>query len=147
MKNLPPRQPSTLIAVASRLAETLEQENAALDAFDIARATGLVDAKAQALNDMQMLIAERAAARAEANQPTACRDEKAEVERLGRRLMIAAERNKRLLQRALVVQGRIIGMIARAVPRAMAMNASRYGAQGRIHAQDLKQPFALSSRV
>ncbi len=147
MKKTKSAPPSRLLAVAPRLAETLEHENAALDAFDIARATDLVDAKAEALADMQMLIAERAVARAEATQLTTRRDETDEVERLGRRLMVAVERNKRLLQRALVVQGRIIGMIARAVPRAMAMNASRYGSQGRIHAQDLEQPIALSSRA
>jgi hypothetical protein len=38
-------------------------------------------------------------------------------------------------------------MIARAMPRAMAANASRYGANGGIHTPDLKQPIALSSRA
>jgi glucose-6-phosphate-specific signal transduction histidine kinase len=98
----------------------------------------LVEGKAEALMSVQALIARNCTARAE---------ERATAEKLNRRLQDEVARNRRLLERALHVQGRILGMIARAVPRAVAANATRYGAKGGIPAQDLKKPVALSSRA
>jgi hypothetical protein len=131
-------QPSAIIMAAIQLAETLERENAALDALDIPCATRWIDAKSRALSDVQALITDSCTARD---------DERDVAEYVGRRLQAEVARNKRLLERALLVQGRIIGMIARAVPRAVAANASRYAPNGGMHSADLKQPIAVSSRA
>jgi len=136
--------PAQLIAAATQLADALEQENAALVALDIPRAVKLVEAKADALAALQAILPEIAGAR---SQATTAAEHRRQAERVSDRLHAQATENKRLLERAIYVQGRIIGMIARAIPRAIAANAPRYGATGAIPAQHLQQPIAVSSRV
>jgi hypothetical protein len=94
------------MTAATALVETLEAENAALAALDLPRAAGL-------LADKQRAVAEFAAA---APQPAA--------QRTARRLRALAIENKRLLERALAVQGKVIGIVARA---AAASEQTRYG--------------------
>ena len=57
--------------------------------------------------------------------------------------------NKRLLERALVVQGRVIASLARAVPRARAAIAGvrNYSADGRLTAARAGGAMALSARA
>ena len=97
------------IAAAAALAETLEAENAALAALDLPRAAGL-------LGEKQRAVAEFAEA-----EPNPAAD------RMARRLRALALENKRLLERAIAVQGRVIGVVAQA---AAASEKTGYG-QGR----------------
>ncbi|PPQ26184.1 hypothetical protein [Rhodopila globiformis] len=87
---------------ASRVAEVLAQENAALQRMDLPVAVALVPAKEAALAD----LARAAPLPASALSPA--------VLALGRRLADLAEENRVLLERAIGVQARIVQMIARA---------------------------------
>ena len=86
------------------LAETLEAENAALAALDLPRAAGM-------LADKRSAVAEFDAVRT-APAPSEA------AQRMARRLQGLAMENKRLLERAIAVQGRVIGVIARAATAA-----------------------------
>lgn len=83
-------------AAAAALVETLEAENAALARLDLPGATSL-------LAEKQRTVAEFAAIEP---HPAA--------ERVARRLRALALENKRLLERAIAVQGRVIGIVAQA---------------------------------
>ena len=72
--------------------------------------------------------------------PEAARRLKAEIERLA---ALAAE-NKRLLERGLMVQGRLVGLIAAALPKALDC-APRYGARGAFLREATMRPVALSA--
>ena len=87
------------IAAGATLSATLEAENAALATLDLPRAAAMVA-------DKQRAIADLAAAEAPAPNPAA--------ERMARRLRSLALENKRLLERAIAVQGRVIGIVAQA---------------------------------
>lgn len=89
-----------LITRGETLAATLERENAALAALDLPRAVAVLADKQQAvaaLADIQAVPMPHPAA-----------------ERMARRLQALAAENKRLLERAIAAQGRVIGVIARA---------------------------------
>lgn len=101
------------IAAGTRLADTLEVENAALAALDLPRAAGM-------LTDKQQAVAEFAAAQ---TMPAA-RDA---AERMARRLQALAIENKRLLERAIAAQSRGINVIARAATSAPAGYGSARG--------------------
>jgi hypothetical protein len=116
-----------LIAAGIRLADTLEAENAALGALDLPRATGL-------LADKQRVVAGLVAAQA----APASRDA---AERMARRLQALAIENKRLLERAIAAQGRVIGVIAGAATAAAAPQT--YGS-ARAHRP---AAFALSAKA
>jgi hypothetical protein len=94
------------ITAGTLLAETLEMENAALAALDLPRAAGM-------LGDKQRAIASLAAAQT----PPASREA---AERLAQRLQALAAENKRLLERAIAAQGRVIEVIARAATASLA---------------------------
>ncbi len=115
-----------LITAGSRLAATLEVENAALAALDLPRAAGMLAEKERA-------VAEVAAAEVAAVPHAA-------AERVARRLRALALENKRLLERAIAAQGRVIGVVAQAASAAAPVG---YG-QPRKHRA---APFALSARV
>jgi len=116
-----------LIAAGSALADRLEAENTALAALDLPRAAGMLAEK------------QRAVAALAAAQPVAARSEAAE--RVARRLRALGVENKRLLERAIAVQGRVIGTIARAaVPEAPA-------GYGSGHVMERPTPVALSARA
>lgn len=94
------------IAAGTLLAEMLEAENAALAALDLPRAAGM-------LGDKQRAIANLAAVQT----PPASRDA---AQGMARRLETLAAENKRLLERAIAAQGRVIEVIARAAASSLA---------------------------
>ncbi len=98
------------MAAGNRLAETLRDENAALAALDLPRAGAMLARKQRALADL-----------AAAQTVPASRDA---AERMARRLQGLAIENKRLLERAIAAQGRVIGVIAGAA----AATPTGYGA-------------------
>ena len=112
------------MAAGATLSATLEAENAALAALDLPRAAALVA-------DKQRAIADLAAAEAPAANPAA--------ERMARRLRALALENKRLLERAIAAQGRVIGIVAQAA----AATPDGYGGQRRQR----PPPVALSARA
>jgi hypothetical protein len=116
-----------LIAAAVRLADTLSEENRALVALDLPRAAGMLEDKTRALEAFTaaQILAEHGVAGALAS------DWRAEAEQLAARLRDLAHENRRLLEHAIAVQGRVIGLVARAAPgKAAEQSGARYGADG-----------------
>lgn len=95
-----------LIAAGTLLADTLEAENAALAALDLPRAVGLLADKQHAVEGLT------AAQTPAPSNPAA--------ERVARRLKALALENKRLLERAIAAQSRVIGVVGRAAAPAVA---------------------------
>ncbi len=107
------------IAEALGLAELLERENAALAALDLAGAARLLPAKTAA-------VASFTAARDRAKgAPLSL----AVAREITERLDAAADANRKLLDRAITVQGRVLATIARAARVQTA--PPQYGARGR----------------
>ena len=116
-----------LIQAGNRLAGALEAENAALSALDLPGAAAL-------LADKQRAVAELAAA-----SPLAVPNPAGE--RIARRLQALAQENKRLLERAIAVQGRVIGVVAHAAVRDVSP-----ASYGRLRGQR-PAAFALSAKA
>ena len=119
-----------LTAAATRLANVLAEENTALAVFDLRRATTLLADKEAAT---RALLAAQQSAPGSLGRPTAIR------------LADLLKENRRLLERAMTVQGQVIGILAGALRKAA--GPGRYAASGTpAHA---RQPiaFALSARV
>jgi hypothetical protein len=110
------------------LCDLLAQENDALAAFDLKSATALVAEKQLAIDAVLTVPA----------APVARED--------AARLKQLILENKRLLERAMVVQDRVLGCIARAMPRAMGQEG-RYGANGASRTARALPPMALSARA
>jgi hypothetical protein len=124
-----------LIDAAIRLADALARENEALATLDLPRAAGMLADKQRAADAFfaaQALLPDGAPA-----EPNAvARDVAARLEAL-------AEENHRLLERAIAVQGRVIGTLARAVrPETLG-----YGAHGGRTAASRPGAIALSARA
>lgn len=119
----------TLDDAASQLIDLLERENAALAMLELPAATALLAQK-------QAAAAAFAAALEQAPGIVPAQAE---------HLRAVAERNRRLLEQALLVQRRVVGMVARAVPKALAP-AARYGATGAVAAARTA-PVVVSARV
>ena len=124
---------------ADRLAEVLATENAALAELDLPRAGAMLAAKTTAAD---AFVAAHAAFQ---------RDPQGAVpgtRLLGlERLRALVEEYQLRLATAIKVQSRVIGIIARALPRAMHdPAASRYGAQGRT-TYARPTAFAVSARA
>jgi hypothetical protein len=134
--------PPDLFTAATRLVELLAEENAALAAADIPRAIRLVEAKSAALAGLQATLP---LTRSGSAPPSG--ERRRDAEALALRLQHEMSENRALLERALHVQHRIIEMIARAMPRALAANAPRYGSKGSIHSQDIRRPVAVSAKA
>jgi hypothetical protein len=133
-----------LITTAEILAETLEHENAALAAMDLKGAAAIYprkDAAASAFTAAQLQAGGQMSAVLDEEQQRLARQ-------LAERLRRLAEENRRLLERAIQVQGHVIGTIARAVvqvgPR---MQAPRYGATGTFAEVRRQVPVVLSARA
>jgi hypothetical protein len=126
-----------LIQSATALAETLAEENRALGSLEFARAATLVDAKERA----SAFIAAQAR---EASAPPEMRTRRQVLEAALARLRDLAAENKRLLERAIIVQGRVIGSIVEALRKTPI--APRYGASGAL-AGATTRPMALSARA
>ncbi len=124
-----------LIDAAIRLADALARENQALAALDLPRAAGMLGDKQRAADAFlaaQSLLSHGATARPDA----AARD-------VAARLGMLAEENRRLLERAIAVQGRVIGTLAQAVrPETLG-----YGAHGGRTAAGRPGAIALSARA
>ncbi len=80
-----------------RLTDLLTEENTALKRLDFCAAVALVGAKESALADLTV----------SSRLPTSCKT-------LVQRLLVVAEENQFLLERAITMQGRIVRTIARA---------------------------------
>ena len=97
-----------LITAGGDLAELLTAENAALAALDLPRAVGMLPDKRR--------VAENFVAAQGTPIPPAQRDAAA---RMAHRLQALAEENKAHLMRAMAVQSRVMGVIARAAAPAL----------------------------
>ena len=112
---------SSLIAAAVRLADVLQTENAALAALNMAAAARLLPEKLAAADAF-------AAAQAGESPSTVAKGRQAgrggiELEAVASRLQALAAENRRLLERAMLVQGRVIATVAKAA-RATAERAA-----------------------
>lgn len=114
---------------AAELARLLERENAALAAFDLPRANAMLADKQAAVNRLAALLQAR-----QAVEPATAAH-----------LRELAEQNRRLLQRAITVQGQVIALIAGALPRNAV--SPRYAAAGTPSRGLAPMPFALSARA
>jgi hypothetical protein len=123
-----------LIAAAIRLSDTMAAENAALAALDLPRAAAMLAAKQQA-----------AAAFIAAQDAPLVAAQRDSAEMQLRRLHALAAENRTLLERAIAVQSRVIGVIARAATPAI--TASGYGAPARSCHASRPACFALSARA
>ncbi len=132
----PPPEHS-LAHAADALASVLEQENQALEALDFAAALSLLGAKRKAT--ISFVEAEKQVG----SLPAAARPG---IGARCSRLRTLVADNRRLLERALKAQGRVIAVIARAAhsgPEA----APRYGSRGRPVRFARPLALALSTRI
>ena len=134
----------SIIDAADALARTLEQENAALTVLDLLAAAALYPRKDAAAADFtaaQVALADRMTSALDAEQQRVARE-------LAERLRRVVEENRRLLERAIVVQGHVLGTVARAIakssPRAQ---PPRYGARGTYADVKRQPPVMLSARA
>ena len=126
-----------LATAAAQLAEVLTAENAALAALDLPRAGAMLAAKTRAADAF-------VTAQAGATHPARPPSPNAVAPHHLRALI---EENQRLLEIAIKVQRRVIGIIVRALPRALRDPATmRYGAQGRA-APARPSAVAVSARA
>ena len=123
-----------IVAATRDLTDALEAENAALVALDLAAAGRLLDRKqaaAEAFTEAQRrAIAARATVDTKALRLAAVR------------LKTATEDNRRLLERAIGVQHRVLGILAQAARKADP--APRYGRSG-VYAERATGAWALSA--
>ena len=128
-----------LIDAAVALADTLARENNALAALDMPRAVALLEEKtraAAAFTNAQARIGDIALNQAERQRV---------AQQVGTRLRAMADDNKRLLERAMLVQTRVVGALAQAAPAAMA-RTPRYDSRGGMAGATLPA-MALSTRA
>jgi hypothetical protein len=131
-----------LIEASVALAATLAHENALLAALDLRGAAALLGQKEAAAATF-MAVQTGVAAGEPGALDAAERDMAKE---LGLRLQDLAAENRRLLERAIHVQRRVVGVVAKAVPRAMA-GPPRYGATGAMTSVRRPPPVVLSRRA
>ncbi|MGI4983924.1 MAG: hypothetical protein ACRYGL_11475 [Janthinobacterium lividum] len=109
-----------LTLAGQRLARALEQENAALDAHEFGRISTFLDEKRAALDGLHALASEPAAELDEVDASA--------LRALAGQLQTLAAENKLRLERAMMVQNRIMSVIAGAAREAQVK--PEYGAQG-----------------
>lgn len=129
----------TLAAASARLAGVLARENAALAALDFRRAASMLDEKQDA--------ASRFALAWERANPLSPGAEARELAALARGLDAAAAANRRLLEQAITVQGRVLAVIARAVPRSASAPAGPHYRAGGVATAPPRAPLTLSLRA
>lgn len=127
-----------LVQSAIALAEALAEENRALESLTFAQAATLLEAKTRATSAFITAQAR------EASAPPGARTRRQQLEPTVVRLRDLAAENKRLLERAIIVQRRVIGSIVDAIPKAG--SAPRYGASGAFAGGHVR-PMALSARA
>lgn len=115
-----------LIAAAVRLADVLRAENEALARLDLPAAAGLLDGKQEAAAAFARL------AGAAPGRPASgeARETAAGLRETAAGLRELAQDNQRLLERAMLVQNRVIGTVTRAAAASVARAAPRYGRGG-----------------
>jgi hypothetical protein len=129
-----------LLTAGQRLADALNAENEALTALDMPRAAGLATAKMQAADGFAAAFAtaRKLGSRAEGSQRQAAAELTDRLQKLG-------EENRRLLERAIAIQSRVIETIAgAALPRS---GGPGYGAAGRPAAGRQAPALAMATRV
>ncbi len=127
----------SLVSAADALASVLEQENRALEALDFAAALSLLAAKQKATTSF---------VEAEKQFRTLPPAARPGIGARCRRLRTLVADNRRLLERALAAQGRVIAVIAHAIhssPEAL----PHYGAAGRPAGRSRPLALALSTRI
>jgi hypothetical protein len=129
-----------LIEAAAALAHVLTLENEALRALDLPRAGSFVSEKTNALQ--AITEAEKAG-----NSSILSPGQRTRAQAIASQLRTLGEENRRLLERALVVQRRVIGIVTRAVPRAAAERTPRYGSNGALSGLRRPPPVALLARA
>lgn len=127
-----------LPSASAALAALLEHENRLLEALDLAAAAALLPAKQEAASAFLRAQTHSRASGGPAGG--------AALAGLAARLRILVAENRRLLERGLAAQGRVIAVIARAV-RAHPATAARYGASGTLAAPRTPTPLAISARM
>jgi hypothetical protein len=130
--------PADLPGAASALADLLEQENRLLAALELAAAADLLAAKESAATAFL-----RARKAAPGRLPAATHP--ALVALLARLRRLATD-NRRLLERGLAAQGRVIAVIGRAA-RTHARSTACYGASGRCAGPRRPAALAISARI
>ncbi len=125
---------------ALALIDILIQENDALRALDLRQAAALADRKARTIEAFVM-----AESRLGQAKPTDPFERAALAEMAGRLRELIAE-NRRLLEQAITVQQRVIGVVARAVPKA-AQTKTPYRANGTTGRSKAVPAYALSARA
>ncbi len=113
---------ASLIAAAVRLADVLQTENAALAALNMPAAVRLLPEKLAAAD---AFVAAQAGAGAKGRQAARHR---IELEAVARRLQDLAVENRRPLERAMLVQTRVIATVAKAARATAERAAPGYGA-------------------
>jgi hypothetical protein len=129
-----------LLATGQRLAEALQAENEALSALDLPSAAGLATAKMQAADAFAAAFAaaRKTGARAEGLERRTAAD-------LTDRLQHLGQENRRLLERAIAIQSRVIETIAgAALPRG---GSGAYGAAGRPAGGRQPPAIAMATRI
>jgi hypothetical protein len=129
-----------LPTASAALAALLEHENRLLEALDLAAAAALLPAKQGATTTF---LRAQVRTKSSGGIPPAGHIAMAG---LGARLRTLAAENRRLLERGLAAQGRVIAVIARAV-RAHPVTAPRYGATGALAGPRTPAPLAISARL
>jgi flagellar biosynthesis/type III secretory pathway chaperone len=114
-----------LISAVGRLADTLARENILLSALDLASAAGMLAEKTAAIAAFTAAdgIAQRTGPYMLAGR------QREETIRQAERLRSLAAENKRLLERAIAVQGRVIGTVVAAAKPVTQL----YGARGGMY--------------
>jgi flagellar biosynthesis/type III secretory pathway chaperone len=130
-----------LIDAALSLLQVIAQENEALRSFDLRHAASLTDGKARAIE--AFIAAQIRQDRAKKTDPA----QREAVLEMAARLRDLVAENRRLLERAISVQQRVIGVVARAAPQAIAAKNSRYRPDGSLAATRRMPAVALSARA
>ncbi len=129
-----------LITAAMALSDALARENAALTALDLARAAAMLGEKMAAAAAFSAAV-QRARKLGETHF-----EQRERVKQVGTLLRDLSEENRRLLERAIFVQGRVLATIAKALPKGQAA-APRYGAAGTLTNARQTQAMTLSARA
>ena len=123
---------SALLVAAVRLERVLVAENAALAGFDVLALPALLAEKLAASQELA----------AASHQPA---PRTPEFTALALRLRDLARENRRLLERAIEVQGRVMRLVAGAARQASLHGAPRYGAGGQARPE--REAVALRTRA
>lgn len=130
----------TLIAAGQRLAEALRVENEALAALDLPRAAAMAAPKVKATDAFAAACAAAQQTGARAVGPA-----RVHATAMATRLEDLSAENRRLLERAVAIQSRVIETIAGAA-RPLAVPAG-YGAAGRFRPPAAVRPMAVATRA